>query len=71
MVGGPSSFQGSFEARRVRWIFRHEFEGKPVRIDVSASDSQQYVRANWWKDDVGIILFQNEILKYIYYRLKY
>ena len=29
----------SFEARRVRWTFRHEFAGQPVRIEISASDS--------------------------------
>ena len=62
---------GSFEARRVRWTFRHEFAGQPVRIEISTFDSPQYVRANWWKDDLGIVLFQNEILKFIYYRLKY
>jgi hypothetical protein len=62
---------GSFEARRVRWTFLHEFAGQPVHIEISAFDSPQSLRANWWKDDLGIILFQNEILKFIYYRLKY
>ena len=61
---------GGFEARRVRWIFCREFAGHPLRIEISAFDSPQYV-ANWWKDDSGIITFQNEILKFIYYRLKY
>ena len=62
---------GNFEARRVRWTFRHEFAGQPVRIEVSAFDSPQYVRANWWKDDPLIALFAIEILKFIHYRLKY
>jgi uncharacterized SAM-binding protein YcdF (DUF218 family) len=62
---------GSFESRRVRWTFQHEFAGQPVRIEISTFDSPQYVRANWWKDDLGILTFQNEILKFIYYRLKY
>src|SRR5262249_28006398 len=62
---------GSFEARRVRWTFRHEFAGQPVHIEVPVFDSPQYVRANWWKNDLGIVSFQNEILKFIYYRLKY
>jgi hypothetical protein len=62
---------GSFEARRVRWTFRHEFAGKPVRIEISAFDSPQYVRSNWWATERGIVEFQNEILKFIYYRLKY
>ena len=62
---------GSFEARRLRWTFRHEFAGQPVDIEISAFDSPQYTRANWWTADLGIISFQNEILKFIYYRLKY
>jgi DUF218 domain len=62
---------GSFEARRVHWTFRHEFAGQPVRIEISAFDSPQYVRANWWATERGIVEFQNEILKFIYYRLKY
>jgi uncharacterized SAM-binding protein YcdF (DUF218 family) len=62
---------GSFEARRVRWAFRHEFTGQPVRIEISAFDSPENLRANWWTNDLGILSFQNEILKFIYYRLKY
>jgi hypothetical protein len=62
---------GSFEARRVRWAFRREFVGQHVHIEVSAFDSPQNVASNWWKNDFGILSFQNEILKYIYYRLKY
>jgi hypothetical protein len=62
---------GSFEARRVRWTFRHELAGQPVRIEIASVDSSQEVRANWWKDDLQILTFQNEILKFIYYRLKY
>src|SRR5262249_8688825 len=61
---------GIFEARRVRWAFRHEFASEPLRIAIVSFDPQQ-TRANWWTDDPGIISFQNEILKYIYYRLKY
>ena len=60
-----------FEARRVRWTFRHEFAGQPIRIEISAFDSPQYMRANWWKTISGSSTFQNEILKFIYYRLKY
>jgi hypothetical protein len=62
---------GLFEGRRVRWAFRHEFAGQPVRIEIVSFDPPQYTRANWWTADLGIISFQNEILKFIYYRLKY
>jgi hypothetical protein len=60
-----------FQARRVRWAFRHEFVGQPIRAAVLAFDPPQYTRANWWTTERGIVDFQNEILKFIYYRLKY
>jgi hypothetical protein len=61
----------SFAARRVRWIFNKEFSGQNVKIEVPSSDPPNYSRTNWWHNDSGIITFQNEVLKYIYYRLKY
>jgi uncharacterized SAM-binding protein YcdF (DUF218 family) len=61
-----------FPARRVSWMFRREFSGTGVRIEVPSFDpARLYTRADWWKTEDGVISFQNEILKYIYYRLKY
>ena len=59
-----------FAARRVRWIFRREFDGTAVRIEVPSFE-EDIKRAGWWKTSWGRITFRNEILKYIYYRLKY
>jgi uncharacterized SAM-binding protein YcdF (DUF218 family) len=61
-----------FSARRVRWIFNREFAGTGVRIEVPSFDPPRlYRRAEWWKTEDGMLAFQNEVLKYIYYRLKY
>jgi uncharacterized SAM-binding protein YcdF (DUF218 family) len=60
-----------FSARRVRWIFRHEFSGTGVSIEVPSFESPGYTRWDWWKTEEGLIAFQNEFMKYIYYRLKY
>jgi DUF218 domain len=63
---------GIFETRRVRWTFRREFAGTGVRIEVLSVDPPGlYTRADWWKVADGLISFQNEVLKYLYYRLKY
>jgi hypothetical protein len=61
---------GVFSARRVRWIFDREFAGSSVAIEI-ATIGQNYNRAKWWKSQAAMIAFQNEILKYLYYRLKY
>lgn len=60
-----------FSARRVRWIFDREFAGSSVRVSVPSFEPPQYTRAQWWKSEWGMITFQNEVMKYIYYRLKY
>jgi uncharacterized SAM-binding protein YcdF (DUF218 family) len=61
-----------FFARRVRWVFQREFSGTGVRIEVPSFDPPNgYSRANWWKSEGGLVTFQNEVLKYLYYRLKY
>ena len=60
-----------FSARRVRWIFRREFSEKSVRIEVPSFEPERYSRVEWWMTEDGMIAFQNEVLKYIYYRLKY
>jgi uncharacterized SAM-binding protein YcdF (DUF218 family) len=60
-----------FMARRVRWIFRREFSGRPVTIEVHPFDTPGYSSEGWWKTEQGSIAFQTEILKYVYYRWKY
>ena len=60
-----------FSARRVRWIFCHQFFGMAVSIKVPSIESPDYTRGDWWKTEQGLIAFQNEVLKYVYYRLKY
>jgi uncharacterized SAM-binding protein YcdF (DUF218 family) len=60
-----------FPARRVRWIFQREFGERGVRIQVPSFETKYYARADWWKTPDGLIAFQNEVIKYLYYRLQY
>jgi uncharacterized SAM-binding protein YcdF (DUF218 family) len=60
-----------FAARRVRWTFYREFEQSSVRLEIPSFEAPGYARAEWWKTEAGLIAFQNEVLKYLYYRLKY
>jgi uncharacterized SAM-binding protein YcdF (DUF218 family) len=60
-----------FSARRVRWIFDREFVGSSVRLEFPAFEGPGYTRAEWWKTEAGLIAFQTEVMKYLYYRLKY
>ena len=60
-----------FPSRRVRWILEHELAGLDVRVQVAALDPTDYHRDQWWRSDQGILNFQNEIMKYVYYRFRY
>ena len=60
-----------FAARRVRWIFNHEFAGSSMRLQIPSFEPPEYTGAEWWKTEAGMIAFQNEVMKYLYYRFKY
>jgi hypothetical protein len=61
-----------FSARRTRWILQHEFSDTNIHIEVPSFDPPRgYSKTEWWKTDEGVIAFQNEVIKYLYYRLKY
>src|SRR5262249_54705944 len=59
-----------FSARRLRWMSDRIFADGSI-IRVVALDPPDYQRDVWWKNEGGLITFQNEIIKYAYYRLKY
>jgi hypothetical protein len=59
-----------FAARRVRWIFHREFAGSGEQLEVPSYEGQDYTRRAWWRTKVGPISFENEIVSYLYDRLK-
>jgi uncharacterized SAM-binding protein YcdF (DUF218 family) len=61
----------AFSSRRVRWVIERERAGTGIKIQVPALDNPDYSPSDWWKDEKGIVDFQNEVLKYAYYRIKY
>ena len=59
-----------FAARRLSWIMHRVF-GADAVVLVPAIDPPDYTRNDWWKSESGVITFQNEVVKYVYYRMKY
>ena len=59
-----------FSTRRLHWILHHVFASE-TEIRVPALEPGGYQRDDWWKHEGGLINFQNEVLKYLYYRLNY
>jgi len=60
-----------FHTRRARWLFRKELKGTGAQIRIVAVDPRQYQATNWWRHEEGLIAFQNECIKSMYYHLKY
>jgi uncharacterized SAM-binding protein YcdF (DUF218 family) len=60
-----------FSSRRVRWMLERAFEGTHVQVEVVTVGSIEYTPADWWQHEEGLIAFQNELIKYVYYRIKY
>jgi hypothetical protein len=42
-----------------------------VQVEIEAVPVHQYSAEDWWQHEDGVVAFQNEVLKYAYYRLKH
>ena len=60
-----------FHTRRVHWLFGRVVKTNEVTISIKAINPREYAASNWWRHEEGLISFQNEVLKYAYYRQKY
>jgi uncharacterized SAM-binding protein YcdF (DUF218 family) len=62
-----------FSSRRVRWTLAHVLAGTgtSVQIQMIPPANSAYNQTSWWKTHTGLIAFQNEIMKYFYYRWMY
>jgi uncharacterized SAM-binding protein YcdF (DUF218 family) len=60
-----------FAARRTRWIFDRELGPVGIEALVHAFPPPGYTLDDWWRHRNGLIDFNNEVLKYLYYRVRY
>lgn len=60
-----------FHTRRVRWVFEKILKPEHINVSVIAVPVREYSRTNWWQHEEGLIGFQNELVKYAFYRLRY
>ncbi len=60
-----------FHTRRVRWVFRKELKGTGAEVHTRAIQPAEYGVTNWWQYQEGLITFQNEFVKYLFYHVKH
>ncbi|MFZ9938149.1 MAG: YdcF family protein, partial [Luteolibacter sp.] len=58
-----------FHTRRVHWLFRKTLQGtSTTSLTTTAAPRPEYTARNWWTTEPGLIDFQNEVIKYLFYR---
>src|SRR6266568_6580792 len=60
-----------FHTRRVQWFFRKALKGTGAEIRTEAVTPRDYTATDWWQHEEGLIAFQNEVIKFAYYLVKY
>ena len=60
----------AFSSRRLVWMLHRAF-GDDAVIRVVALKPLDYSIETWWRSENGVVAFQNEFIKYLYYRAKY
>ena len=60
-----------FASRRVRWIVRRELGKVGVDAKVETLTPKSYDFDDWWDMQAGRYDFGSEIIKYLYYRVRY
>ena len=61
----------AFHTRRARWIFARQLAGLPVEIEVAAVPYGTFGPADWWRNEEGLVTFNNETIKLVYYYWKF
>ena len=61
----------AFSSRRVRWTLTQALAGTGASVQLQMLDYPDDSYVTWWKTDQGLIAFQNEVMKYLYYRYRY
>lgn len=57
--------------RRVRMVFEEAFKDQEIEVVYRGAPSQAYDEGVWWKSEAGLIMVNNEYVKYLYYLIKY
>jgi len=55
----------------VRWTLTQALAGTGASVQIQTLDYPDDTYVTWWKTDKGLIAFQNEVMKYLYYRYRY
>jgi len=61
----------SLHLKRVSWVFNDKFEEAGITVHYTGANAIDYDYTNWWKNEEGLIMVNNELVKLLYYAIKY
>lgn len=56
-----------FHLRRVKRVFNQKFEGSGIKIIYRGAPAKDYNESEWWKYEKGLLMVNNEYIKWWYY----
>ena len=60
-----------FHTNRIDYAFRDVFEDAGIQLVLRGSPSNAYSESNWWANEEGLIMVNNEYIKLLYYYIKH
>jgi uncharacterized SAM-binding protein YcdF (DUF218 family) len=60
-----------FHTNRIDYAFRNVFEDAGIQLVLRGCPSTAYSESNWWANEEGLIMVNNEYIKLMYYYIKH
>ena len=60
-----------FHTHRIKNVFDDKFTDAGISVIYSGAPSSRYIESEWWKEEAGLIMVNNEYIKLVYYWWKY
>ena len=61
----------AYHTARARWIFRRVLEGSGVDVRTAAAIAPTFNETDWYRSEAGLVMYCNELIKTVFYRLNY
>lgn len=56
-----------FHSRRIRNVFIEKFSEAGIESVIVGAPSSRYKESEWWREEAGLIMVNNEYIKHLYY----
>jgi uncharacterized SAM-binding protein YcdF (DUF218 family) len=56
-----------FHTKRIRNVFEKKFENAGIEAVIVGAPSSRYNESEWWREEAGLIMVNNEYIKHLYY----